>query len=117
MGESRWTSGKWSQTYILSISGSLNAVLEQTNSKLPEETDRSTGDSSGFSPASPRFREENTWIFLYCQASAGPGFDGSAILNQESAVCTSLFLLCFPDNTAGEFSGTDSDGTCRSPRN
>jgi len=53
-GELRWTSGKWSQTYILSISGSLNAVLEQTNSKLPGKTGSRPGHSSGFPPASPR---------------------------------------------------------------
>jgi hypothetical protein len=42
-GESRQTSEKWSQTYILSISGSFNAVLEQTNSKLPETSDDNPG--------------------------------------------------------------------------
>ena len=54
LGESRQTSEKWSQTYILSISGSLNAVLEQTNSKLLGKTGREPGYFSRLSPASPR---------------------------------------------------------------
>ena len=50
--EARWISGKWSQTYILSISGSLNAVPEQTNNKLPEKATSEPGYSPAFSPVS-----------------------------------------------------------------
>jgi hypothetical protein len=34
--EALWKTGKWSKTYILSISGSSKAVQDLTNSKLPQ---------------------------------------------------------------------------------
>jgi hypothetical protein len=45
-GERNWKSEKWSKTYILPISGPSNAVLVQTNSKLPQKSTASVGKSS-----------------------------------------------------------------------
>lgn len=36
--EALWKTGKWSKTYILSISGSLKAVQDLTNSKLTRKS-------------------------------------------------------------------------------
>gem|GEM_PF-4901997 len=80
MGESRQTSGKWSQTYILSISGSFNAVLEQTNSKLPENNWPQPRIFLRIFASSLRTSVENTRIFGDCQASAGVGIGGSRSL-------------------------------------
>ena len=51
--ETRRTSGKWSKTYILSISGSSNAVLIQTNRKLPGEYSTPAGKLSTAKLTSP----------------------------------------------------------------
>jgi hypothetical protein len=44
--EALWKTGKWSKTYILSISGSLKAVQDLTNSKLPRKNDITDGKLS-----------------------------------------------------------------------
>jgi hypothetical protein len=37
LSKALWKTGKWSKIYILSISGSLKAVQDLTNSKLPQK--------------------------------------------------------------------------------
>jgi hypothetical protein len=41
--EALWKTGKWSKTYILSISGSSKAVQDLTNSKLPRKNRMTAG--------------------------------------------------------------------------
>jgi hypothetical protein len=55
--EALWKTGKWSKTYILSISGSLKAVQDLTNSKLPRKSRMTTGKVST--------------VTLFSQGSAG----------------------------------------------
>jgi hypothetical protein len=44
--EALWKTGKWSKTYILSISGSSKAVQDLTNSKLPRKSHMAAGKVS-----------------------------------------------------------------------
>jgi hypothetical protein len=57
LSKALWKTGKWSKIYILSISGSLKAVQDLTNSKLPRKSRMTTGKVST--------------VTLFSQGSAG----------------------------------------------
>jgi hypothetical protein len=66
----------------LSISGSFNAVLEQTNSKLPGKASHTPRIFFGILASLPKTSRENTRFFIDCQAFAMTQFGTSSRFTQ-----------------------------------